>query len=282
MNASTVPIFAALIALVAAICWGTGDFSGGLASRRSDPLSAVLLSYCVGLIMMVILALVRREQFTTPSDLVWGALSGLSGMVGVGLLFRGFTQGRMGIVSPVSAVLSSALPVIFAALTKGLPRELQLAGFGVALVGLWLLARPERVVGRPKGLGMAILAGIGFGGFFIGLGQVGKEAVFWPLAAGRAASIIAMLIFMLVTRRKVKPQRSALGFYLLTGVLDVSGNLFFLLATQLGRLDVTAVLGSFYPAVTAFVAWWAIKERLTRLQVIGIGAAVMAIVMITV
>ncbi len=282
MSPSTVPVFAALIALAAAICWGTGDFSGGLASRRSDTFSAVLISYCIGLAMMVILALARSEKFTTLADLGWGALSGLSGMIGVGLLFRGFTQGRMGIVSPVSAVLSSALPVVFAALTKGLPREIQLAGFAVALAGIWLLARPERLVGRPKGLGLAVLAGLGFGGFFIGLGQVSKEAVFWPLAAGRAASIIAMLVFALVTRRRLKPQRSAVPFFFITGVLDVTGNLFFLLATQMGRVDVTAVLGSLYPAVTAVVAWWAIKERLTRLQVIGIGAAIMAIVMITV
>ncbi len=283
MNPSTTaPILAASIALVAAICWGTGDFSGGLASRRSDPFSAVLISYCVGLTLMVILALSRGEKFTTPADLVWGAVSGISGMLGVGFLFRGFTQGRMGIVSPVSAVLSSALPVIFAALTKGVPRELQLAGFGVAMVGIFLLARPERVAGVPKGLGMAVLAGIGFGGFFIGLSPVGNEAVFWPLAAGRAASIVAMLVFALLTRRRVRPQRSAVSFYFLTGVLDVSGNLFFLLATQMGRVDVTAVPGSFYPAVTALAAWWAIKERLTRLQVIGIGAAVIAIVMITV
>ncbi len=279
---AAVPVFAALIALAAAICWGAGDFSGGLASRRSDPFSAVLLSYCVGLALMVGLALARGEKFTSFADLAWGALSGLSGMVGVGLLFRGFTLGRMGIVSPVSAVLSSALPVVFAALTRGLPRELQLAGFAVALLGIWLLARPERFVGRPKGIGMAVLAGLGFGGFFIGLGQVSKEAVFWPLAAGRAASIAAMLVFALATRRRVKPQRSALPFFLITGVLDVSGNLFFLLATQAGRVDVTAVLGSLYPAVTALVAWWAIKERLTRLQVAGIVAAIMAIVMITV
>jgi drug/metabolite transporter (DMT)-like permease len=282
MSPATTPVFAALIALTAAICWGTGDFSGGLASRRSDAFSAVLLSYCVGLALMVVLALGRGEPLSSPTDLGWGALSGLAGMVGVGLLYRGFTLGRMGIVSPISAVLASALPVIFAALTKGLPRELQLAGFAVALVGIWLLARPDRIVGRPKGLGMAVLAGVGFGGFFIGLSQVGKEAVFWPLATGRAASIATMLAFALATHRRVKPQRNALGFYFLTGVLDVSGNLFFLLATQLGRVDVTAVLGSLYPAVTAVVAWWAIKERLTRLQVIGIGAAVMAIVMITV
>ncbi len=282
MNPSTVPIIAALIALLAAICWGTGDFSGGLASRRSDTFSTVLISYCVGLTLMILLALGRGEKFTSPSDLVWGALSGLSGMVGVGLLYRGFTQGRMGIVSPVSAVLSSSLPVVFAALTRGLPRELQLAGFAVGLAGIWLLARPERLVGRPKGIGLAVMAGLGFAGFFIGLGQVSKEAVFWPLAAGRAASIAAMLVYALVTRRRVKPRRGALPFFLLTGILDVSGNLFFLLATQMGRVDVTAVLGSFYPAVTAIAAWWAIKERLTRLQVLGIGAAIMAIVLITV
>ncbi len=275
------PILAAGLALTAATCWGTGDFSGGLAARRSDPLRTVLVSYSVGFAAMVIIALTRHEKITTLADLGWGALAGISGMVGVGFLFRGFTLGHMGIVSPASAVLSTALPVIYDAFTMGLPREIQLAGFGVALVGIWLLSRPERLHGSPKGLGMAVLAGIGFGGFFIGLDQVGKSAVFWPLAAGRAASLAVLLAFMGATHRHINLQHSPLGLFTLTGLLDIGGNLFFLLATQIGRLDVTAVLGSLYPAVTAMVAWIAIKERMARLQVLGVGAAVLAIVMIT-
>jgi drug/metabolite transporter (DMT)-like permease len=275
------PYLAAGLALTAAISWGAGDFSGGLAARRSDPFRAVLASYSVGLVLMVIAALVTAEKFTTPADLGWGALSGLFGMVGVGCLFQGFVMGRMGVVAPVSAVLAAGFPVIFEALTRGLPNELQLAGFAAALVGIWLLSRPERLSGPPKGLGMAVLAGLGFGGFFIALDQVGARAIFWPLAAGRAAAVTVMLAFALATRRQLSLKRGPLKLFALAGTLDMGGNLFFLLATQNGRLDVTAVLASLYPAVTAVTAWWAIKERMTRLQVLGVGVAVLAIVLIT-
>jgi drug/metabolite transporter (DMT)-like permease len=276
------PFFAAGLALIAAFCWGTGDFTGGLAARRSDAFRTVLLSYGVGLVGIVIAALARGEPFTTLPDLGWGALAGLSGMVGLGFLFRGFTLGRMGIVSPVSAVLGTTLPVLFEAFTKGLPRTQQLVGFGVALVGIWLLSRPERLSGRPKGLGMAVIAGLGFGGFFTFLSQVGPGAVLWPLAAGRLASVTVMAVYALLSQRKMDLQHSPRGLFILAGVLDVSGNLFFLLAIQNGRLDVTAVLGSLYPAMTALMAWVLLKERITRLQALGVAAAVLAIVLITV
>jgi len=267
--------------LIAAFCWGAGDFGNGLAARRLDPIRAVLVSYGFGLAALVVIALARREQLTIPADLAWGALAGLSGMVGLGFLLRGFTSGRMGIVAPVSAVLAAAIPVLFEALAKGLPRSLQLLGFVIALAGIWLLSRPEHLSGRPKGLGLAVLAGLGFGGFFIGLDQVGQNVLFWPLAAARAACVAVMVIFALATHRRVSLRRSPLGLFVLAGVLDVGGNLFFLLAIQHGRLDVTAVLGSLYPAVTALAAWLVIKERMNRFQVLGVCVAVLAIILIT-
>jgi len=274
--------FAALLALAAAVTWGAGDFAGGLAARRTGAFRSVLIAYSVGLIAMAIVALVSGEKLPPLADLGWGALAGLAGMVGVGCLYRGFASGRMGIVAPVSAVLATALPVIFSALVKGLPGDSQLAGFGLALVGIWLLSRPERLGRRPEGLGMAILAGLGFGAFFIALDQVSKSAVFWPVVAARLSACVAMIIFALVTRRPVRLNQLPLKILTVAGVLDVSGNLFFLLAVQNGRLDIAAVLGSLYPAVTAFLAWLMIKEHMTRLQVIGVGAAVLAIVLITV
>lgn len=275
------PFFAAMLALTAATCWGSGDFTSGLATRRSDAFRSVLIAYCVGLIALVIIALARAEPFPSPAYLGWGALAGLSGMIGLIFLLRGFAAGRMGIVAPVSAVLATAIPVVLNAVTEGLPGSLQFVGFGVALVGIWLLSRPERLGARPEGLGMAVVAGLGFAGFFIFLDQIGKEAVFWPLVAGRAAACVVMAVFALATHRPLLLRQSPLGLLTLAGVLDVAGNLFFLLAVQYGRLDVTAVLASLYPAVTAVLARLVIKEHMTRLQVTGVGAAMLAIVLIT-
>jgi len=276
------PFVATVFALSAATAWGSGDFTGGLAARRVGPFHTVLISYGVGLLALVIVALARLEKLPPPADLMWGALAGLSGMVGLGFLFRGFATGRMGIVAPVSAVLATAIPVIFTALTTGLPRELQLLGFGLAVVSIWLLSRPEPLGGRPAGLGMALLAGLGFGGFFTMLSQIGENAVFWPLVAGRLAACALMATFALSTRRPVIPPLLPLGLLVLAGILDVGGNLLFLLAIQSGRLDVTAVLGSLYPAVTAILARLVTREHMARLQVIGVAVAVLAIVMITV
>jgi drug/metabolite transporter (DMT)-like permease len=275
-------ILAALFALTAATAWGSGDFTGGLAARRIGPLPTVLISYSVGLLALVIVALARLEPLPPPADLMWGALAGISGMVGLGFLMRGFTLGRMGIVAPVSAVLGTAIPVMFTALTEGLPQELQLIGFSFALASIWLLSRPESFGVRPQGLSMALLAGLGFGGFFTALSQVGESAVFWPLVSGRLATCALMVAFALTTRRSILPPNSPFGLLALAGLLDASGNLFFLLAIQSGRLDVAAVLGSLYPAVTAILARLVAGEHLKGLQMVGVAVAVLAIVMITI
>ncbi len=273
---------AALFALSAAVTWGSGDFTNGLVTRRIGPFRTVLLSYAVGLFALVIVALARGEALPPPIDLMWGALAGLSGMVGLVFLFRGFASGRMGIVAPVSAVLTAAIPVGFAALVEGSPRNLQLIGFGVGLVSIWLLARPDPLGGRPAGLGMALLAGLGFGGFFTLIDQVGANAVFWPLVAGRVSACTVMLVFALLARRPVVPPRSSLGPLIVGGMLDVSGNLFFLLAVQSGRLDVASILASFYPAVTAIWARLIVREHLARLQIVGVVGALFAIILITI
>jgi drug/metabolite transporter (DMT)-like permease len=277
-----IALLSVLFALSAAVAWGTGDFTSGLVSRRLGPFHTVMISYSVGLLALTVVALLRQEQFPPTSDLVWGALAGLSGMVGLGFLMRGFVTGRMGIVAPVSAVLAAAIPVIFTAFTEGLPGQLQLLGFGLALTSIWMLSRPERFGGRPAGLGMALLAGLGFSGFFIALDQVSVSAVFWPLVAGRLAACTVMAVIALSTGRSLIPSPFPLGLLVLAGILDVAGNLFFLLAMQLGRLDVTAVLGSLYPAVTSTLAWLLAKEYMARLQMFGVATAVLAIVMITI
>ncbi len=276
------PFLAAGLALAAAGGWGSGDYIAGLVSRRVGPFQAVLITYSVGLCAYIALAFASAERLPPTADLLWGGLAGLCGMIGVGFLFRGFIAGRMGIVAPVSAVFATIIPVVFTALTSGLPAELQLIGFGLALASIWLISQPEQLGGtRPAGLGLALLAGLGFGGFFTAMGQVSHATVFWPLASARISACAVMLVFALFTRRSVIPPIAPLRMLLIAGVLDAAGNVFFLLAVQSGRLDVAAVLGSLYPAITAVCAWIFSREHLRSLQVLGVTLAIAAIILIS-
>jgi drug/metabolite transporter (DMT)-like permease len=129
---------------------------------------------------------------------------------------------------------------------------------------------------------MGLLAGLGFGGFFTTLDQLGEGALFWPLVASRMAAFLLILAFALLTRQQVIPPAFPVVLLTLNGVLGVAGTLFFLLATQHGRLDIAAVLGSLYPAVTAILAKLITKENMTRLQILGMAIAILAIALITI
>jgi drug/metabolite transporter (DMT)-like permease len=269
-------------ALAASLTWGAGDFSGGLATRRAQVLSVVVGAYAVGLIMLIALALVWSEPFPTTLDLMWGSVAGLAGAVGLVAFYQALAVGRMGIIAPIAAMLSAALPVLFGAFFEGLPRPLQLIGFVLALIAVGLISGLGVVKGRPKGLGLALLAGLGFGSFFILISRVSNGAVFWPLAAARLSSLLFLLAVVLIRRQKVLPEKSVWPVVFLAGALDVAGNVFFVLATHAGRLDVAAILSSLYPAVTVLLATIILKERVTRLQAIGILVALVAIPLISI
>lgn len=270
-----------LFGLAASLSWGAGDFSGGLASRRVHVFSVVLAVYVVGVVLLPVLALAWSEPLPSWRDTLWGASAGLAGTLGLTAFYRALAVGRMGINAPITAVLAASLPVIFSVFTQGPPGPLQLAGFVVALLAVALVSRPERAAGRPEGLGLALLAGLGFGSFFILIGQVSTHAIFWPLAASRVSSLIFMLVFMRIRGEKMLPKKSVFPLLTIAGVLDVAGNVFFVLATHAGRLDVASILSSLYPAVTVLLAAIFLRERVSRIQAIGITLALGAIILIS-
>jgi drug/metabolite transporter (DMT)-like permease len=273
--------FAAVIfGLSSAVTWGIGDFSGGLATRRTPVLSVVLLSQVMGIALLSALAIIRGESAPALTDILWGASAGIVGQVGLLSFYRAMAIGQMGIAAPITAVLAAALPVLVGSLAQGLPNTLHIVGFILALVGIWFISRPHPEVGRPAGLELAFLAGLGFGGFLVLIAQVHENAVFWPLVAARAASISVMLGVILIQRRFTAPIRAVLPLIMLAGIMDVGGNAFFVLAEQAGRLDVASVLSSLYPATTVLLALIILKERLTRVQSVGILLALIAIPMI--
>ena len=146
-------------ALAASISWGAGDFSGGLATRRAQVLSVVIGAYVVGLIMLIALAFIWSEPFPSTLDLMWGSVAGLAGAVGLVAFYQALAVGRMGIVAPIAAMLSAAVPVLFGALIEGLPAPIQLIGFVLAFIAVGLISGLGVVKGRPEGLRLALLAG---------------------------------------------------------------------------------------------------------------------------
>jgi drug/metabolite transporter (DMT)-like permease len=270
-----------IFGLAASLAWGGGDFSGGLASRRANVSGVVIAGYSIGFTLLVVLALIWKEPVPKPVDVLWGGLAGVAGVFGLVAFYSALARGRMGIAAPVSAVLTATLPVLFSALTVGLPGVRQLAGIGLALVAIGLISRPEVGLGAPKGIGLAVLAGCGFGCFFILISRVSLGATFWPLAVARFTAVAVMLAVVRLRGGQYLPGMRVTGLVVAAGVLDALGNAFFVLAAHSGRLDVAAILSSFYPAATVGLAAIVLRERVTRIQAVGIVLVLLAVPLIS-
>jgi len=275
-------LFATVIfGLTASLCWGSGDFSGGLASRRAYTGSVVLTDYAVGLVLLVTLALIGKEPFPDPADLLWGGLAGVAGVLGLLSFYAALSRAKMGIAAPVSALLTVALPVLFSAFTVGLPTLLQLGGFVLAGLSIALISRPQRAKGSLQGIGLALMAGCGFGWFFILISRVNPASTFWPLVVARFTSICVLLVLMRLQRKPLLPGMTVAPLVVLAGVLDAIGSALFVLAAHSGRLDVAAILSSLYPAATVGLAALVLRERVIRIQAIGILLLLLAIPVIS-
>lgn len=267
--------------LASAFCWGAADFTGGLMSRRTNLYGVIVTSQGIGAILLLLLALALGEPLPSPSILLWSAAAGLVGVLGLIALYRALASGRMGIAAPLSAVITAAIPVLVGVFLEGSPTALQGLGFGLALLAVFLISRPQAASLSQDNLALPLFAGLCFGLFFVALNRLSHVAVLWPLVGARFASAIAMLLFSLLTQRDWLPDGKTLPLIFLNGVLDMAGNTFFVLASRVGRMDVASVLSSLYPAATVWLAWLILKERFTRIQVFGIATALTAIAMIT-
>lgn len=274
-------ILSFLFGLASAASWGAGDFSGGFAAKRGSVYVVVWLSQILGGLFLLIVALSFGEPFPIPFDLFLGAVSGIAGVIGLLGLYRGLAEGRMGIVAPLTAVVAAAVPVIFGAFLEGLPAALQLIGFGFALVAVWFLSHTDdggNITARE--LTLPVVAGLGFGFFYILIDQVQPGAVFWPLVMARVTSVSLLSLFIFGRGQYEKPVSGQLLPIALSGLFDAGGNAFFVLAAQAGRLDIAAVLSSLYPVATVFLAWLILRERLVRQQWFGVAAALIALILI--
>jgi drug/metabolite transporter (DMT)-like permease len=264
---------AAIFAVGSAAAWGAGDFSGGLASKRSSPLSVTLISNPFGLILVVALALWRGASGPSQHDAILGFTAGMCGAIGLLAFYRALSSGKMGVVAPITAVVANVISMLFGAFTEGFPSVLQLIGFVLAIVGVYVISKPEgeaRVAFSD--LLPALIAGVAFGAFFILTGNYSGSDLGWTLVIARLGTIWMVMASAIWSRHEFKLEPKSLPLVFVAGGMDTLGNLLFALATQMGRLDVGSALSSLYPVTTVLLAMLVLRERLSRSQ--GVGALI--------
>lgn len=271
------PFLPTIFSLLAVLCWGTSDFLGGYASKRSNAFVITLLAHGSGFALMTALSLANHAPLPSRTSELWAMTAGALGGLGLALLYRALSSGRMGLTAPVAAVLGAAIPTGFGMFLQGVPSAVTIAGFLLAGVGIWLIARPEDGVRDTEGLGLAVLAGLGFAGFFICIHRTGDSSALWSASYSRVGSLAAVAAVVFLGRRVKPMHRADAGLGVIAGCLDSTGTLLFIRADQAGRLDSAVVLTSLYPAVTVLLARWVLREHFTRWKAVGILAALAAV-----
>ncbi len=271
------------LALGSAIAWGSGDFSGGLATRRNDQFQVLALAALSGVGILLVFAGVMGERLPEIGDSLWALAAGAAGALGIASLYRGLAIGQAAFVAPTAAVIGAVVPVIFGILTEGVPGATQLIGFSAALVGIWLVTRSAAgsVKGWRPATAPAVLAGVFFGGFFILIAQVEGGLVFAPLIIARGAALTVALLFTWMRGVQLPAMRGN-PTALVAGILDAGGNVFYLLANQYTRLDVAAVLASLYPATTVILSNTMLHQEVSRRQWLGVVICLGAVTLIAV
>lgn len=276
---------AVLLALCSATTYGVGDFLGGMAAKRASAAAILLWSHVVGLCLVLGTTVVVAGE-ATAHDLVLGAVGGLGGAIGVGLLYQALSIGPMSAVAPVTALLAAAVPVMVGFAQGERPAVTAVVGMTAALAAIVLVSAEGGGSLRPsdlRGVRLALGAGVGFGLFFVALSYTNDGAGMWPLVAARTASVTVVALLALGGRIRTQiPRGHARRLTAGAGALDVAANVLYLLAVREGLLSVVSVLSSLYPASTVVLAWLVLRERFAPMQRVGLLLAIPAAVLMAV
>ena len=270
-----------LLALAAALLYGSSDFGGGLASRRLGSLRVAVVGSAAATVLAWATLILVGGPGPSLRAVAWGLASGLAGGAGTLVLYRGLARGQMSVVGPLSAVGAAVVPVAAGVALGERPSLLSVAGVLVALPAIVLVAASGSVRGKlgaaPKGLLDGLAAGLAFGILFIGLAQAGRNAGLWPVASEQTGALLITLAVAVKTREPLRIPVRALGLPLLVGASGMAATLAYFYATHFSMLAIAAVLVSLYPGVTVLLARTLLHERFTPAQRAGLGLCVLAI-----
>ncbi len=288
-----------LPALASALCWGIGDFSGGISSRLGSVTTTLAAGQLVGLVATALVLLYAGEPYPPAAALAWAAVAGGCGVGGLGCFYLALSRGTMGLVAPLAALVGAAIPALVGLVAGEPAGPLLIMGIVAALAAVVLISLPDgpavanhrspRQGRRATELGLVLAAGLGFATFFLAIDQsrlAGGET-WWPILVVRLAGIAVISAFLVVLttagrRPSLRAPLAVVPLIVLAGLGDLGGNLFFIVADASGDLPVAVVLSSLYPVVTAVLARVFLGERLARIRIAGVLLAMVAVALIAV
>jgi drug/metabolite transporter (DMT)-like permease len=279
-----------LLAISSAVLYGAADFLGGLAARRTTTIAVVILSQSAGAVLLGVMLPFLPAAEPSASDMAWGSMAGLTGGVGVALLYRALAVGKMAVVAPTTAVCAVVIPVVVVIMFGERPGTRALIGIGLAIIAIILVSQQpardpvedthaERGV-LPPGIVLALLSGVAIGLFFLSIARTRSVAGLWPLVAARVTSVSLFCVIAAVGARSVRLPARAAKIAVGGGVLDMLANALYLVASRYAPLSAVVTLSSLYPASTVLLARVFLSERLSAWQGVGLAAALGAVILI--
>jgi drug/metabolite transporter (DMT)-like permease len=269
-----------LFALGASLAWGVGDFVGPVLSRAAGVLP-VLFWAQVGGVVAVAVAVGARGEWPAGAGVLYAAAAGAGGMLGIFAYYRGMVVGAMSVVAPIAGV-SAVIPVLYGIATGDDPSAAQLAGTGLALVGVGLASVEQQEGARrvAAGVGLALLAACGFGFYFPWMHAAGRVDFWWASTVFRTTALLLVLAVVAARRAPVRLSAPAASVAALVGAADTLGNALFAASSRHGLVSLTAVLASLYPIVTVLLAAALLRERVAPLQRAGVALTLAGVVLI--
>jgi uncharacterized membrane protein len=285
-----------LLGLAAALSYGLSDFLGGLLSRRVHYAIVAVIGNASALVVTVLVLAASGPAAAGPDAMFWGAAAGFGGGFGTLMLYRGLGLGRMGVVAPLSALGTAALPVVVGVLLGDRPSVPAWLGVFLALPAIWLVSTsvddgseaaetPARSATLAEGVIDGLLAGVGFALLLVGLNLAGDASGLWPVVASEVTSVAFVSVALLGTVVRLgggRPPARELAGAVSVGVLGAAAVISYFFATQGGLLSIVAVLTSLYPAATVVLAAVLLHEAISRRQSVGLVLAVASVVLIVI
>ncbi len=283
LNSLYAPKVGIFLAFLSSIFWGVGGFCAGQASRRAALLPILTLDIFIGICVVTPLSFLVADSFTLKDFLI-GGFAGLFGIGGAGFLYAGMQKATYVTVIPASGVVSALVPVVWGVFSGDNLSFLHIVAVVVGLVSIALTfgVTLQTFTGSLNGLKEGILAGLGFGGFFVVIENTSKDTEPWASVGSRVFPLFILLFILRLTRNSQKPSKTAIPYVLGSGLANVTASTCFLFAVNRGMLSITSLLSALYPAITVLIAHFLISEKMTKSQIFGVGAAIFSMASIAI
>lgn len=290
-------MIAVVFAALSGLSYGASDFSGGLASKRNDAVLVTIVVQLISLVSLVVILTFSAGAIVGATDLAWGGLGGVGATIGLTTFYKALADGPMTTAASVTGLVGSLVPVITGLALGQVPNNFTMAGIALAIpAGIvvsagGVVSGVTRATGTPRSRAghrfetvrtrrLSVVAGLGFGLFFVSLAQASSDAGLYPLVGARMASVLVLAVFLSVRRSWATPHRSDWPAIIVAGVLDCSANSFYVLALADASFTWVAAVVSLYPAATVVLARIVLGERIARAQVAGLIGACSALLLV--